>query len=96
MGTDFAYAGTTYGEMGLVTQEVRSANVVAVTEAEALRLDFAALERIRRWFPYTGAKLFRNLARILSERLRHTTRVMLGEDRAPASLAGRRDRLDPP
>ena len=87
--------GTTFGEMGLVTQEVRSANVVAVTEAEVLRLDFAALERIRRRFPYTGAKLFRNLARILSERLRHTTRVMLGEDRAPASLAVRRDPRDP-
>ncbi len=87
--------GATFGEMGLVSQEVRSANVVAVTETEVLRLDFAALERIRRRFPYTGAKLFRNLARILSERLRHTTRVMLGDDRGPAPLAVRPDSLDP-
>ena len=65
--------GAVFGEMALVTHEVRSAFVVAVTDAEVLRLDFAALERIRRRFPFTGAKLFRNVARILAERLRKTT-----------------------
>ena len=71
--------GAIFGEMGLVTGEVRSASVVAETDGELLRLDFDALERIRRRFPYTGAKLFRNLARILSQRLRHATEVIVGE-----------------
>ena len=65
--------GAVFGEMAIVTGEVRSAFVVAVTDTEVLRLDFAALERIRRRFPFTGAKLFRNVARILAERLRKTT-----------------------
>lgn len=30
-------------------------------------------DRLRRRFPFTGAKLYRNLAHILSERLRDTT-----------------------
>ena len=37
----------------------------------------AALERIRKRFPFTGAKLFRNLARILTERLQHTTGMLV-------------------
>jgi CRP-like cAMP-binding protein len=84
--------GAIFGEMALVTGEARSAHVVATTDAEVLRLDFAALERIRRRFPYTGAKLFRNLARILAERLRHTTGAMLAE--VPPSESGRPASVD--
>ena len=76
--------GAVFGEMALVTGEVRSAFVAAVTDAEVLRLDFAALERIRRRFPFTGAKLFRNVARILAERLRKTTDELVTEWRAIA------------
>ena len=76
--------GAVFGEMALVTGEVRSASVVAATDAEVLRLDFAALERIRRRFPYTGAKLFRNLAHVLADRLRRTTGTLVG-DEAPAA-----------
>jgi CRP-like cAMP-binding protein len=79
--------GAIFGEMALVTGEARSAHVVAATDAELLCLDFAALERIRRRFPYTGAKLFRNLARVLAERLRQTTGAVLAE--VPASALGR-------
>ena len=65
--------GATFGEMGLLTREARSANVVAEAPSEILELDYPALERIRMRFPYTGAKLFRNLARMLSDRLRRAT-----------------------
>jgi CRP-like cAMP-binding protein len=65
--------------MGLLTRETRSANVVAETPSEILRLDFQALERIRTRFPYTGAKLFRNLARLLSDRLRRATADLVAE-----------------
>jgi CRP-like cAMP-binding protein len=69
--------GAVFGEMALVSQEPRSAWVVAETPAEVLRLDLEAFERIRRRFPYTGAKLFRNLARVLALRLRHTTTMLI-------------------
>jgi CRP-like cAMP-binding protein len=68
-----------FGEMAVVTREVRSAFVAATTDAEVLRLDFATLERIRRRFPYTGAKLFRNLARVIADRLRSATDGFGGE-----------------
>jgi len=71
--------GATVGEMALVSREVRSANVVAEEDSVVLRLDFAAFERIRRRFPYTGAKLFRNLARVLAERLRRLTETVVGD-----------------
>jgi hydrophobe/amphiphile efflux-3 (HAE3) family protein len=65
--------GQVLGEMGALEGLPRSANVVADEPTEVLTLDFAALERIRRRFPFTGAKLFLNLARLLSERLRAQT-----------------------
>ena len=81
--------GATFGEMALLTQETRSANVVGETPAEVLALDFQALERIRMRFPYTGAKVFRNLAHMLSDRLRHTTEDLVGGARERAASSGR-------
>ena len=46
-----------------------SADLVAVEPAELLMLDFDSLERLRRRFPYTAAKLFRNVATLLSRQL---------------------------
>lgn len=74
--------GDVFGEVALVGGGVRSASVIAEAETEVLGLDFRALERIRRRFPYTGAKLFRNLARNLGMRLREQTETLL---RAPAA-----------
>ena len=85
--------GATFGEMALVSEERRSASVAAEANGELLRLDFGALERIRMRFPYTSAKLFRNLARILAERLRHATGVIVGDARP---LTGPEARTVPP
>ena len=79
--------GAVFGEMALVSQEFRSASVVAETAAGVLRLDLDAFERIRRRFPFTGTKLFRNPARVLALRLRHTT-TMLVEGRPLAVVPG--------
>ena len=75
--------GATFGEMGLLTREARSANVVAEAPSEILELDYPALERIRMRFPYTGAKLFRNLARMLSDRLRRATENLVADRHEP-------------
>jgi CRP-like cAMP-binding protein len=79
--------GAVFGEMGLLTRETRSASVVADTPCEVLELDFQALERIRMRFPYTGAKLFRNLARMLSDRLRRATADLVAEEHGPMVAA---------
>jgi predicted RND superfamily exporter protein len=73
--------GDVLGEMALLDEGERSADVVADEPSEVLRLDAASLDRLRRRFPYTSAKLFQNLARILSQRLRERMR--------PEVLAGR-------
>jgi uncharacterized protein len=70
--------GAEFGEIGLLTREVRSASVIAESPSEVLRLDFPGIERIRLRFPYTGGKLFRNLALILSDHLRRATADLTG------------------
>lgn len=65
--------GAVFGEMALFTGGVRTAHVVAEEPVELFRLDFQAVERLRKRFPFTGAKVFRNLAGILSERLQERT-----------------------
>lgn len=65
--------GDVFGEMALFTGGVRTAHVIAEEPVELFRLDFQAVERVRKRFPFTGAKLFRNLAATLSERLQEQT-----------------------
>ncbi len=75
--------GAVFGEVALMNENVRTAYVAAETDADVLRLDLAALERIRRRFPFTAVKLFRNLARVLAERLRRTTDALVAEAPQP-------------
>lgn len=65
--------GEIFGEMALVERTVRAADVVALDDVEVLGISGDALERLRKRFPYTAAKLFLNLSRIISGRLRETT-----------------------
>jgi CRP-like cAMP-binding protein len=69
--------GGVFGETDMVSDGYRVFSARAETAAEVLRLDFDALDRLRKRFPYTAAKVFRNLARILGERLQDTTSAML-------------------
>jgi CRP/FNR family cyclic AMP-dependent transcriptional regulator len=67
-GTELAQleAGDSFGEMSLVDQDVRSASVIALTSCLLLRLSQNAC-----WnHPATSAKIYRNIARVLSRRLR--------------------------
>lgn len=65
--------GDLFGEVALVDAKPRSADVVTESASKILRLSSDDLERLRRRFPPTGAKLFRNLARILGARVRDLT-----------------------
>jgi hydrophobe/amphiphile efflux-3 (HAE3) family protein len=64
--------GDVVGEVALF-HGARTADVEAVTDVRLLRLTDWDLERIRRRYPRTGAQLYRNLSRILADRVASTT-----------------------
>jgi uncharacterized protein len=70
------------GEVAVLGDGVRSANLVAESEAEVLVISDAALDRIQRRFPFTAAKLYRNIATVLSQRLRDQTQARLAAQAA--------------
>jgi predicted RND superfamily exporter protein len=61
--------GDVFGEMALVRNEERSADVEARDAVEALAVDERFLQRIQRRYPRIAARVFLNLTRILSDRL---------------------------
>lgn len=63
-------AGVTFGEMALLSDQPRAANVVAETPVVLLELTTDAFEQICGTQPALGVKLMRNLAIELSYRLR--------------------------
>jgi predicted RND superfamily exporter protein len=65
--------GDVFGEMALVRNNVRSADVVATGPVEALAVDEHFLRRLQLRYPRIAAKVFLNLTRILSDRLQRMT-----------------------
>jgi CRP-like cAMP-binding protein len=65
--------GDVVGEMGLVRQRPRSADVIAAEDVEYLVLDGRFLRRLRQRYPRIASTVFLNLTRILSDRLESTT-----------------------
>jgi predicted RND superfamily exporter protein len=67
--------GDVIGEVGILSG-TRSADVDCQTDVRMLQIDGPSLERLRRRYPRTAARVYRNLSGILSERLvRATNRV---------------------
>ncbi len=64
--------GECFGEMSLIECRSRSASVKALTHCRLLRLDGDQIIQ----FPDLSSKLFRNIARLLSQRLRHANDIM--------------------
>ena len=75
------YRGDVIGEMGLVRQRPRSADVMIAENTEYLVLDGRFVRRLRRQYPRIAATVFLNLARILSDRLESTTDQLVGNVR---------------
>lgn len=65
--------GEVFGEMALVRQSPRSADVVALDQVEVLAVDARFLERIRSRYPRIASTVFLNLTRIVSDRLQRMT-----------------------
>jgi predicted RND superfamily exporter protein len=61
--------GDVVGEMGLLRHQNRMADVVATEDAEVLVVNERFLDRMQRRYPRIGAKIFLNIAKILSDRL---------------------------
>ena len=77
-------AGALFGEIGLFSQSPRTANVVAKQDVEVLVLTQDFITRSMKSMPEVAAALLFNLSRILSARLRDSTRQWI--DRLPIRL----------
>ena len=69
----FLESGDLIGEMAMLGEGKRSATVTAMGEVSLLRIDDRALQRILRRNPQIAAKIFRNISRVLSERVKDQT-----------------------
>ncbi len=67
------HRGEAFGEMALVRNEERTADVIAVGEVEALVIDANFLERLQKRYPRIASRVLTNMTRILSDRLERMT-----------------------
>jgi CRP/FNR family transcriptional regulator, cyclic AMP receptor protein len=64
--------GECFGEMSLIDCRSRSASVKLTVPSKLLRLDGDKVT----FFPAISAKLYRNIAKLLSQRLRHANEIL--------------------
>jgi CRP-like cAMP-binding protein len=69
-------SGSHFGEMALIDGAKRSATAVTLEPTSLFRFDYAKITALLDRSPATAAKLYRSLARFLSNRLRQTTTDM--------------------
>jgi predicted GNAT family N-acyltransferase len=67
--------GNVFGEIRFLTDGIRYASVVAMEDSTVLILNAKAMDRLVITAPKVGAKVFRNIARIVVNRLCHTVGV---------------------
>lgn len=62
--------GEIFGEVALISDVKRTADVIARTDTRLLALDWASMEKLQRYNPFLSSRLFLNLSRILGQRLK--------------------------
>jgi len=67
------HKGSTVGEMSLIEESPRSATATAIEDIELLILSRESFEKLLAESPQIGVKILRNIAKSLSNRLRHTS-----------------------
>jgi CRP-like cAMP-binding protein len=65
--------GEVFGEIALVSQVPRTADIVAASPLQVLVVDWESISQLSRVYPRIAAKLFRNLASVLGVRLAGAT-----------------------
>ncbi|CAH2032024.1 cyclic nucleotide-binding domain-containing protein [Trichlorobacter ammonificans] len=68
--------GQTVGEMALIDREARSASVVVRSPVQVLVLDEESFDRMAEEVPRLWGKVLKNLACVLSRRLRQTSGIL--------------------
>ncbi|MBI4177864.1 MMPL family transporter [bacterium] len=68
--------GETVGEMGLISEHPRSADVLVNEETTVFAFGYEALERMERRYPRLATRVLHNLSAILSRRLAATTELL--------------------
>ena len=76
--------GDVIGEMALIRQNQRTADVIAVDDAEAIVVNERFLHRMQKRYPRIGARIFLNIARILSDRLDDASRRGMADVGTPS------------
>jgi hypothetical protein len=61
--------GDVFGEMGLIRRVERTADVIAKEDVEVMAMNEKILRRVQRLYPRIAAKIFLNIAKVLSDRL---------------------------
>jgi len=62
-------AGEVFGEIALVSNSSRTADVVALTDTRLLVMNWERIQFVAKLYPRIASKLFRNLASILALKL---------------------------
>ena len=71
------FQGTVFGEIALMDHSLRSAEVVAHTDATIVELNYSDLEVLAKTAPAIGCKIYKALAQSLSKKTRNTTNSLV-------------------